>query len=273
VPVLYLVATPIGNLEDITLRAVRVLREASLIAAEDTRTTLHLLTHHDIHTALVSYHDFSGRGRTGQLLEALGRGDVALVSEAGTPGLSDPGYELVRAAVEAGFAVIAIPGPSAAVAALVVSGLPTDRFLFLGFLPRQAGARRRALSAVAALPYTLVLYEAPHRLLATLADALELLGDRPASVSRELTKLYEETWRGPISGALEHFGRQPVRGELTIVVAGATGGAGRWSEVEVRRALAQELGRGASRKEASAVVSPGSGWSRRELYDLSLDEE
>jgi 16S rRNA (cytidine1402-2'-O)-methyltransferase len=186
------------------------------------------------------------------------------------PGLSDPGFELVRAAIAAGVKVVPIPGPSAVVSALVASGLPTDRFLFLGFLPRQQKARREALAEVATLPFTLVLFEAPHRLLATLADLERVLGDRPVSVGRELTKLFEEIWRGILSEAAIHFGADRIRGELTLVVAGAVAAVGRWEEQAVRTALTEALAAGKSRKAAAAEIAPRSGWRKREVYELSL---
>ena len=269
-PTLYLVGTPIGNMEDITLRALRVLREVELVAAEDTRTTGRLLQHHGIETRLVSYHDFSDETRIEQLLERLVAADVALVSEAGMPGLSDPGYRLVRAALDAGITVTPVPGPSAAVSALISSGLPTDSFLFLGFLPRQQKARRDALSAVATLPYTLVLYEAPHRLLKSLADMQVVLGERPVVVARELTKYYEEIWRGSLDEAIDYFSRDRVRGEITLVVGGASAEEVAWDEAAVRRAMAAKLAQGMRRKEAAARVAEQSGWRKREVYDLSL---
>jgi 16S rRNA (cytidine1402-2'-O)-methyltransferase len=269
---LYLVGTPIGNLEDISLRALRILGEASLIAAEDTRTTGRLLKHYDIQTPMLSYHEYSGPGRMANLLDALGRGAVALVSDAGMPGLSDPGYALVSAAIEAGIRVEPVPGPSAAVAALVSSGLPTDRFLFLGFLPRQKKARRAALTEAASLPFTVVLFEAPHRLLALLEDAEELLGDRKLCVGREMTKLHEEMWRGRISEAREYFGSGKIRGEVTLVIAGSDAEPGKWGEDAVQEALAGEMASGLSRKEAAAAVAERSGWRRRDIYNLSVKE-
>ncbi|MGQ9686877.1 MAG: 16S rRNA (cytidine(1402)-2'-O)-methyltransferase, partial [Thiobacillaceae bacterium] len=218
-PTLYLVATPIGNLEDITLRALRVLREVSLIAAEDTRTTRKLLSHYGIKARLTSYHEHNKGAKIPLILDALRHGDVALVSESGMPGVSDPGYDLVAAAAGAGVPVVPVPGPSAVVAALAVSALPTRQFTFVGFLPRRQGERRRLLSALAAQPQTIVALESPHRLLATLADVLAVLGDRRIAVCRELTKLHEEVFRGHVSEAVAHFG-QP-RGEFTLVVAGA----------------------------------------------------
>lgn len=267
---LYVVGTPIGNMEDITLRALRILREVTLIAAEDTRTTGRLLQHHGIETPLTSYHDFSDEARLRELIERLHSADVALVSDAGMPGLSDPGYRLVQAAHEAGIPVSPIPGPSAAITALVSSGLPTDSFLFLGFLPRQAKARRAALENVRELPYTLVLYEAPHRLLKLLADIETVLGDRTLVVARELTKLYEELWRGPASDAQAYFARDRVRGEITVVVAGASAAELVWDEAAVRKALYEALEQGQSRKEAATTVAAQSGWRKKELYELSL---
>ncbi|HEX2988183.1 MAG TPA: 16S rRNA (cytidine(1402)-2'-O)-methyltransferase [Chloroflexota bacterium] len=216
---LYVVGTPIGNLEDITLRALRVLKEVDLIAAEDTRKTMRLLSHFDIHTPQESYHRHSGTPKLERLLELLQTKDVALVSEAGMPGISDPGEPLIAAALEQGVPVIPIPGPTAMATALVVSGLPSDRFLFLGFLSRVRSDRQRFLRSVAALPFTLVLYEAPHRLLATLADLETVLGDRPAAAARELTKLHEEVVRGRISEIALVFKERAPRGEFTLVIA------------------------------------------------------
>lgn len=266
--ILYVVGTPIGNLEDITLRALRILGEVTLIAAEDTRTTGRLLKHYNITTPMTSYHEYSGPGRISELLDFLEKGDVALVSDAGMPGLSDPGYRLVEAAIEAGITIVPIPGPSAAITALVSSGLPTDSFLFLGFLPRQQSARRAALKSVVSLPYTLVLYEAPHRLLNLLRDVVLVLGDRPLSIGRELTKLYEETWRGRASMAIDYFGRDKVRGEITLIIGGQPNQSEQWSEDRVRQALDQQLANGMSRKEAAAAVAQQSGWRKKEVYNL-----
>ncbi|MBI4492667.1 MAG: 16S rRNA (cytidine(1402)-2'-O)-methyltransferase [Chloroflexi bacterium] len=218
---LYVVGTPIGNLEDITLRALRVLREVQLIAAEDTRTTRKLLQANEITTPLTSFHDFTGPGKVQRLVERLQEIDIALVSEAGMPGISDPGYPLIRQAIDAGVRVVPIPGPSAVLAALVASGLPMHAFCFLGFLPRKPGPRRRLLERVAGEAATLVLFEAPHRLLASLGALQEVLGDRPAVAARELTKVHEEFVRGPLSELHAHFTAHPPRGEFTLVVAGA----------------------------------------------------
>lgn len=223
---LYLVGTPIGNLEDITLRAVRTLREVDLIAAEDTRTTRHLLTAYDIHTPLTSYHDFTGPGKTRRLVRLLEEGkNIALVSEAGMPGISDPGFALIRAAIEANIRVTAAPGPSAITTALALSGLPAHRFCFLGFLPRKSGDRKRLLAAYSEREETLVMFESPHRILASLQDLAGAVGrDRPMAAARELTKKHEEIIRGSVAEVIEHLSAGVVRGEFTLVVGGKGSG-------------------------------------------------
>ena len=218
--VLYITATPIGNLEDISLRALRILQDVKLIAAEDTRTTRHLLRAHDIKTPLTSYHEHSKRTKLDYLLNYLEREDLALVSEAGMPGLSDPGYDLIVAAIERGVSVVPIPGASAVITALAVSGLPTDQFLYVGFLPRREGQRQRILGSIVEEPRTIVAFETPHRLSEALGDVEEILGNRRISVCRELTKIHEEIFRGRVSQAREHF-IEP-RGEFTLVVEGKT---------------------------------------------------
>ncbi len=268
---LYVVGTPIGNLEDITLRALRVLRECALIAAEDTRRARILLEHYGIHTPTLSYFEHNEPARIPQILEALARGDVALISEAGMPGLSDPGYALIRAALERGFPVVPIPGPSAPVTALVVSGLPADRFVFLGFLPRKAGERRRLLAAAAPLPWTLVAFEAPHRLRESLEDILEILGDRPMVTARELTKIHEEVRRGTVREILEHFRRVEPRGEFTLVIAGASEVEAMWEEEEVRRRLQELLAAGQPLARAAREVARASGWPRQVVYRLAME--
>jgi 16S rRNA (cytidine1402-2'-O)-methyltransferase len=218
---LYVVGTPIGNLEDVTLRALRTLEEATLIAAEDTRRARILAQRYEIETPITSYFEGNKLDKLEAVLRALDEGDVALISEAGMPGLSDPGYELIRAAIERGYPVVPVPGPSAVVTALVVSGLPSDSFLYLGFLPRRQRERRRLLAEVAQERRTLVLYEAPHRLRKSLADLEAVLGDRPLAACRELTKLYEEVWRGTVAEARAYFEETEPRGEFTLVVGGA----------------------------------------------------
>jgi len=218
---LFIVATPIGNLEDITQRALRVLREADLIACEDTRHTRKLLSHFDISTATISYHEHNENARAEELCALLSAGkSIALVSDAGTPLINDPGFRIVNAAIEHGISVVPIPGPVALTTALSASGLATDQFLFAGFLPARAGARRARLSELRAVPATLVFYEAPHRIRAALKDALEILGDRDAVVARELTKLHEEFARGTLSKLLERFVTGDARGELVLIISG-----------------------------------------------------
>jgi 16S rRNA (cytidine1402-2'-O)-methyltransferase len=219
-PTLYVVATPIGNLEDISLRALRVLREVRLIAAEDTRKTRRLLNAYDIETPLTSYHEHTTRAKLDHLLGHLEKDDLAVVSEAGMPGLSDPGYDLVVAAIDRGIAVVPVPGPSAVVTALVVSGLPTDRFTYVGFLPRRKGQRQRLLRSISDEPGTIVAFETPHRLDEALTDIEQILGDRRVSICRELTKVHEEIFRGRVSQAREHFAEP--RGEFSLVIEGRT---------------------------------------------------
>ena len=266
---LYLVGTPIGNLEDITLRALRVLREVALIAAEDTRRTRVLLTRYDIRTPTTSFHEGNRARQVPRLLARLESEDVALVTEAGMPGISDPGFELARAARERGAEVVVVPGPSAATAAVVASGLPSDRFLFLGFLPRKSPERRRALRSVAASPWSLVLFEAPRRLQGALRDMLNTLGDRDIAVCREMTKLHEEVYRGTVSDALAHF--DAPRGEFTLVVAGAAEGAAQASSDEAREALLRLRADGLRARESVAQVAEATGMAHRALYRMWLD--
>ena len=266
---LYLVSTPIGNLEDITLRALRVLQHVSLIAAEDTRTTRKLLSHYEIHTPLTSYNEHNRRAKTPRLLDALSEGDLALVSEAGTPAISDPGQHLVAAAWEAGVRVVPVPGPSVLTAALAASGLSVRHFLYLGFLPRQAGPLRKLLRPLRDAAETLVAFESPHRLRATLGILCEELGDRPVAVCRELTKVHEEVFRGTLSEAREHF--VEPRGEFTLVLEGCSEER---SAAEQRADLPAEIERlraaGVPAREALPVLSARFGLSRRQLYRLWL---
>lgn len=266
-PVLYVVATPIGNLEDISLRALRLLSQVELIAAEDTRTTRKLLNAYGIKTLLTSYHEHNKRAKLSYLLGCLREKDVALVSEAGIPGLSDPGYELIVAAIECGIPVVPVPGASAPVTALVVSGLPASQFLYLGFLPRRQGARQRLFQSVVDEPRTIVAFEAPHRVSKALKDALEVFGDRRLAVCRELTKAHEEVFRGRLSQAIEHFA-QP-KGEFTLVIEGKIG-----NKPEVDEQIEMELNKlyrqGAGAKEAVARLSETSGVSKKKLYQTWL---
>jgi len=262
-PTLYIVATPIGNLEDISFRALRVLREVALIAAEDTRKTRRILTAYGIKTPLTSYHEHSREAKLSYLLGRLEQGDVALVSEAGMPGISDPGYELVVSAIERDIPVVPIPGPSVLVTALAVSGLNASEFIYVGFLPRKKGQRRRLLEQVADEERTILALEAPHRVIAALGDILGVLGDRRIAVCRELTKVHEEIFRGAVSAALSHF-REPI-GEFTLVVEGKAKGEKEVSasEEEELRRLYQE---GFSAKDAVSQVAKATGIGKRELY-------
>ncbi len=270
---LYLVGTPIGNLEDITLRALRILKEVTLIAAEDTRRARILARRYEIETPITSYFEGNKLAKLETVLGALDTGDVALISEAGMPGLSDPGYELIRAAIERGHPIVPVPGPSAPVTALVVSGLPSDSFLYLGFLPRRRSERCRLLAKVAQEWRTLIVFEAPHRLRASLADIQAVLGDRPLAVCRELTKLHEEVWRGIVSEARTHFDEVEPRGEFTLVIGGVPEERERWDEGQVRTALDEMLVQGMPRPAAARRVAAASGWNRAEVYTLGLMDE
>lgn len=272
---LYIVATPIGNLEDITLRALRVLREVDLIAAEDTRKTLKLLSHYEIKKPLESYHRHTERGKLEKILDALQNRNVALVSEAGMPGISDPGQQLIAAAIGRGIPVVPVPGPSALLTALVVSTLPTDRFLYLGFLPRVKSDRRKLLESVAALPYTLVAFEAPHRLLATLSDMENILQGRFMAAARELTKIYEEVVRGSISEVKSHFTAKQPKGEFTLVVGPPQQLPGAVVDKEKLEeqllSMAREMrSQGISSKEAVRRLMEATGAGRRDAYNAWL---
>ena len=269
---LYLVATPIGNLEDLSARALRILAQVNLIAAEDTRVTRKLLTHYDLHTKLVSYFEHNKLTKVDTIVRELETGNVALVSDAGTPGLNDPGYELVRAALDAGHRVSPIPGPASPIAALISSGLATDSFLYLGYLPRKSADRRAALGRVAALPYTLIFLETPHRLLDSLQDLEGALGDRRIAVARELTKLHEEIWRGTIRGAAEYF--KDPRGEFVLVLDGEKNAQNsRWTEDKLRGAIRAELDSGETPSALAAKLADRSGWPRRDIYALTIRQD
>jgi 16S rRNA (cytidine1402-2'-O)-methyltransferase len=267
---LWLVGTPIGNLGDVSERAARTLGAADLIACEDTRRTRKLLTHLGVTgSRLVSFHEGNERRQVRGLLEHLRAGrDVAVVSDAGMPGLSDPGYRLVVAAVEEGITVDVVPGPSAAIAALVVSGLPTARFTFEGFLPRKPGERRARLTALAEEERTLVIFESPRRVADLLADALAALGDRRAAVVRELTKVHQEVVRGRLAALADRFGQNTL-GEVVVVIEGASGE--RALDLEALGERVESLtGEGISRKDAAARVAEEAGVSRRAVYEASL---
>lgn len=270
---LYLVATPIGNLEDLSPRAIRILREARLVAAEDTRRTRALLTHFDLHTPLTSYFEHNKLAKLDRILAELSQGDVALVSDAGTPAINDPGYELVRAALNAGHAVSPIPGPSAPIAALAASGLPTESFLYLGYLPRKRGERRETLAQVANLRHTLVFFETPHRLLESLEDLESTLGDREMCAAREISKVHEQFIRGRISQARAHFTEAEPRGEFVLVVSGqAAAGNSAWERETLLAAIQKEKKAGKKAREIAAALAAPSGWPKREIYALTLEE-
>lgn len=270
-PGLYLVATPIGNLADLTFRARTVLAAADLIACEDTRTTARLLSAHAITTATTPYHEHNAPRARPALLRRLADGArIALVSDAGTPLISDPGFKLVRAAIDAGHRVVPVPGPSAPIAALCASGLPTDRFFFYGFLPHKAQARRRAIEALAALPATLVFFESAKRLDATLGDLADLLGERDAVIAREVTKLYEEFLRDSLAGLHRLLdGNAPLRGEVVLLVGPPSASPAEVSDDEIDRLLRHALARGGTR-EAAQEVARITGRPRRALYDRAV---
>ena len=268
---LYIVGTPIGNLEDITFRAVRILQAVDAIAAEDTRHTGKLLHHFQITTPQISYHEHNRITRTGELVERLQQGQaIALVSDAGMPGISDPGYELVKACVEAGLTVVPIPGCSAVVAALIASGLPSDRFVFEGFLPAKPKDRRAHLERLTSESRTLVFYEAPHRLRQTLQDLGVLGGDRAIVLARELTKLHEEFWRGTIAEAIDHYRDREPMGEFTLVLAGAELNPLLLSDDALKAELQTLINQGISRSEASRQLAQQTALPRRQIYQLAL---
>jgi 16S rRNA (cytidine1402-2'-O)-methyltransferase len=275
---LYLVATPIGNLEDMSPRAIRILKQAVLIAAEDTRHTGKLLQHFEIKIKPTSYFEHNKLNKLDLILEKLSHGDVALVSDAGMPAINDPGYELVRAALASGFDVRPVPGPSAPISALAVSGLPTDSFLYLGYLPHKKMARRKFLEQTVNQPHTLIFLEAPHRIVESLEDLLSVLGDRQICVAREMTKMFEEYWRGTISGAVEHFKLKEARGEFTLVLEGKMKSrteqgrseeSEKWTEEELQAAIKKEMKSGKSVKEISTELAKQSGWNKKDVYTLA----
>lgn len=271
---LYLIPTPIGNLEDITVRALRLLREVRLIAAEDTRHSRILLDHYQISTPMISYHEHNKLMRLEHLREALAQGDVALISDAGMPTISDPGYELVRAALAFGAKVVPLPGANAALTALAASGLPTDAFLFVGFPPRRPAKLRAFFAQYAALRATLICYESPNRLVETLRAMHEVFGERQAVVALELTKLFESFARAPLSALIAQFEATPPRGEATVLVAGAPESQeARWTSAQVRAALREQLAAGVKRSLAAKRIAAQANWDRAEVYALDENAE
>ena len=270
---LYIVATPIGNLEDITLRALRVLKEVDLIAAEDTRHTRALLSRYDIHTRLTSYHEHNELAKARDLAARLERGEnVALVSDAGTPTISDPGYRLLQEALKAGISIVPVPGPSALTAVLCASGLPTDRFVFEGFLPAKPGERSERLRSLAEETRTLVFYEAPHRIKETLRDLLEHFGDREAVVAREVTKAHEEFLRGRLSELGAELELREPRGEFTLLVRGSDGSSLPGEEL-LRSEIRRLKGEGMRVKEIAELLGERYSCPKREVYRLALESD
>ena len=269
--ILYIVPTPIGNLEDITLRALRVLKEVELIAAEDTRHTQHLLAHFGIKTALTSYHEHNERDKARTLVQRLKSGaSIALVSDAGMPAISDPGYRIVVDAIQAGIQVVPLPGATALTTALCASGLPTDRFLFEGFLPAKAQERKAKLQSLRGAVATLVFYEAPHRLLDSLAEMLKIFGDREIAVARELTKVHEEFRRGKLSEVVSALADGDIKGEIVIMVHGTSGEA-QVSDEELHGTIRQLAGNGLGVKEIAELLGERYGLAKKEVYKLALD--
>lgn len=274
--ILYIVATPIGNLEDITFRAIRILGEVDLIAAEDTRHTLKLLNHFKISKSLTSYYEHNKHEKGSYLIKKLLEGrNIALVSDAGSPAISDPGEDLVREAIENGIKVTSIPGPSAVVNALIISGLPTGRFTFEGFLPMNKRARKERLLEIKNDQKTLVFYEAPHKLIYTLKDMLEFLGNRKISLAREMTKRYEEVVRTTLVEAIEKYSKEPPKGEFVLIVQGTTeihevlkG----WEKISIVEHIEQVVKSGIERKEAIRLVAKEREISKRDVYNEDIKE-
>ncbi|MCY3573865.1 MAG: 16S rRNA (cytidine(1402)-2'-O)-methyltransferase [Chloroflexi bacterium] len=268
---LYIVPTPIGNLEDMTLRGLRVLREVALIAAEDTRASRVLLRHFGINTPMTSYHEHNKLGKLEALFAALDAGDVALISDAGTPGISDPGLELIQAAIAREYPVLPLPGACALTTALVGAGLATDRFLYVGFLPRKPSALRELLAGLRERRETVVAYESPYRLGAALGMIVDVLGaERRVCVAREMSKKFEQFYRGAASELHQHFAEESPRGEVTLVIAGAAASSSDWSQQQVEAALAERLAAGEALSKAARGVARLSGWKKSAIYQLGI---
>ena len=269
---LYVVATPIGNLEDITLRALRVLKEVDVIAAEDTRHTQILLSHYGIHTPLTSYHEHNEKTKARQLMSRLERGEqIALVSDAGTPAISDPGYRLAVEAIRGGIPVIPIPGASALTAVLSAGGLPTDRFVFEGFLPAKKQERRARLRALSSETGTLVIYEAPHRLTETLNDLVEILGDRETVLAREVSKVHEEFLRGRLTEVAKQIAGREIKGELTLLIGGSRGQS-EVSQEQIEKEIRKLKNDGLRVKEIAEILGEKYGYPKKEIYRLALTQ-
>lgn len=266
---LYICPTPIGNLEDITIRTLNVLKEVDLIAAEDTRTSLKLLNHYGIKKALTSYHKFNIKEKSQELINKIKEGkNIALISDAGMPGISDPGEELIRLAIEEDIEVIALPGPTASITALVVSGLKSEKFVFEGFLSSKKSERRKELESLKEEERTLIFYESPHRLLKTLDDILNIFGNRNIVIARELTKFYEEIFRASVEEAIESFSKRSIKGEIVIVLEG---GQVIEEEVDIKAELRKYIDQGLSKKEAIKKVSVENNIGKNLVYKKSLE--
>ncbi len=277
--VLYVCPTPIGNLEDITIRVLNVLKSVDLIAAEDTRHTLKLLNHYDIKKPLTSYHEHNMKQKGKILIDKLLKGEnIALVSDAGMPGISDPGEDLIRLAIENGVRVVGLPGPSASLLALVISGLPTNRFVFEGFLPSNKKERRERLNKIRKEDRTIIFYEAPHRLINSLKDMNEILGDRKIAVARELTKRYEEIFRGTLKEAINKFQKDGIKGEFVLVIEGAKIEDNEfdnnwWADITVKEHILFYINKGLGKKEAIKMVAKERNIPKRDVYKESLSLE
>lgn len=269
---LYIVPTPIGNLEDLTYRAHRILNEVTLIAAEDTRTSRVLLDHYQIHTPMTSYHEHNKINKLDAIFAALADGDVALISDAGTPGISDPGYELIQAALTRHISVVPLPGANAVITALVGSGLPTDSFIYLGFLPKKEQARQLLFEALREEQRTLIAYENPYRVADTLRTIVDTLGaERPVCVAREISKRFEEFYRDSAASAAERYAAESPKGEVTLVIGGADDHDHVWDEAQVRAALRERLASGDKLNHAAKAIARESGWNKRDVYALGAD--
>lgn len=276
---LYICGTPIGNLEDISLRTLRILKEVDYIAAEDTRRTQNLLNHYEVNTSLISYHEHNEEERGRQIIEKLKSGqEIALVSDAGMPGISDPGYKLVSLADEEGIRVVPVPGPTAMTAALVASGLPTDKFVFEGFLPRKDKQRKNRLKELSAETRTLVFYESPYRLKDSLECILDILGDRKIAVWREITKKFEEKISGKVSEVLSHFKAEDPRGEITIILDGLDldeihQKEAAWKDLSILEHVKLLMDKGVTKKKAIKLVAKERGLPKREVYEVAIEIE
>lgn len=263
--VLYIVATPIGNLEDITLRALRILREVSVIAAEDTRITRRLLSHYNIHTRMVSHHNANENQAAQKILDLLDTQDVAIVSDAGTPLINDPGFLIVKAAIEAGYSVVPIPGPSSPITALCVSGLPVDEFTYIGYLPHKKGEKIAFLQSKADNSSTLIIFSTPHRLIDDLQDIYSIFGNRSITVCRELTKLHEEIIRDNIFNAMQYFSKHTPLGEFVLVIAGKTD-IPCWDDERIEKAIASGIADSIKSTTLATRISNESGIAKKEIY-------